>query len=192
MSSLRTWANTGGVLYGYDDKTVRIWTSYVSKEGRSKWKNGYGGLFGSFDGWGVTSGPSNWKGDVKVTVWTADSFIQGKTIHKKVSNVQENKLSTMPLQTMNIDIDMITFHVQALDGLNRGFMFKGYGSNQAQVEPFGGVIYAYNQKGQIKVWRPNEDRNGYLIHINEPYGNGKLNQASNSAAYQITVFESKS
>ena len=192
MSSLRAWADTGGVLYGYDDKTVRIWTSYVSKEGRFKWGNGYGGLFGSFDGWGVTGIRSNRQGDVKVTVWTADSFIQGKTIHKKVSNVQENKLSTMPLQTMNIDIDMIMFHVQALDGPNRGFMLKGYGSNQAQVEPFGGVIYAYNQKGQIKVWRPNEDRNGFLIHINEPYGNGKLNQASNSAAYQITVLESKS
>ena len=184
MSSLKLYSNTGGVLYGYDHTSVRIWTSYVSKELRQQFGGGFGGLFGSLDGWGVSPILSNMLGHVKVTVWAADSFTPNKNIHRFVSNIQETQITSTPI---DVDTCLLNFNVQALDGPNRGFLFKGHGSSQAQIAPFGGSIYAYNKNGQIKVWRPNEDKNGYLVHIKSPFGNGKYHQASNAAAYYVTI-----
>ena len=172
---------SGGVLYGYDDKSVRIRKTY----GRGS------RLFGSQDGWGVSL--DRWGvspmlrgtiGHVRVTVWAVDSLASNKNLHRFVSNIQENQITTLPI---NVDTCLLNLKVQALDGPNRGFLFKGYGSTQAQRVPFGGAIYAYNRTGQIKVWRPNEDENGYLVHIKKPYGDGKYSQASNAAAYHVTI-----
>ena len=189
MSSLRWYSNTGGVLYGYDDKSVRIWSSYVSRELVRQFGSFFGGLFGSQDGWGVSDIPINRAGNVKVTVWSADSFTPKKNLHRFVTNIQKDQITSLPI---DVDTDLTCFHVQALDGPNRGFLFKGYGSTQAQVAPFGGAIYAYNKKGQIKVWRPNGDKNGYLVHITQPYGDGKYSQASNAAAYHVTILRPES
>ena len=184
MSSLRWSSNTGGVLYGYDDKSVRIWSSYVSRELVRQFGHAFGRLFGSQDGWGVNDIPINRAGNVKVTVWSADLFTPKKNLHRFVTNIQEDQIISLPI---DVDTDLTSFHVQALDGPNRGFLFKGYGSTQAQNAPFGGAIYAYNKKGQIKVWRPNKEKNGYLVHITQPYGDGKYSQASNAAAYHVTI-----
>ena len=165
------------VLYGYGDKSVRIWTTY----GRGS------RLFGSLDGWGVSL--DRWGvspmlrgtiGHVRVTVL----YTSNKNLHRFVSIIQENQITTLPI---NVDSCLLNLKVQALDGPNRGFLFEGYGSTQAQRVPFGGAIYAYNKKGQIKVWRPNEDKTGYLVHIKKPYGDGKYSQASNAAAYHVTI-----
>ena len=189
MSSLRWSSNTGGVLYGYDDKSVRIWSPYVSSVLKRHFGSIIGGLIGSQDGWGVSDFPKNRAGNVKVTVWSADSFTPKKNLHRFVTNMQEDQITSLPI---DVDTDLTCFHVQALDGPNRGFLFKGYGSTQAQNAPFGGAIYAYNKKGQIKVWRPNEDKNGYLVHIIQPYGDGKNSQASNAAAYHVTILRPES
>ena len=189
MSSFHWSSNVGGVLYGYDDKCLRIWTTYDSKEFQDQFGGGCGGLVGMADGWGVGGTPKNMVGHVKATVWAADSFTPYKNLHKFVANIDKNQITSLPI---DVDTYLFNFHVQALDGANRGFLFKGYGSTQAQNAPFGGAIYAYNKKGQIKVWRPNEDKNGYLVHIKQPYGNGKYNQASNTAAYHVTILSPES
>ena len=189
MTSPRHWGNTGGVLYGCDEKTVRVWTAYISTAMRSEKHNSFGQLLGTKDGWGITGISTNLKGEVKVTVWSPDSFIRGKNLGEFAANVQDSELSSAVLNTIDIDNDLISFNVQALDGPNRGFLFRGYGSSQATRDPFGGAIFAYNQEGKVRVWRPNETKDGYLIHINQPCGNGTLNQASNSAAYRVSVLK---
>ena len=190
MTSPLSWSNAGGVIYGFDDKSLRIWAPYLSDEMRSKSENLFGRLLGSVDGWGIPGVKGNLKGSFKVAVWSADSFTHSKDIYEYPGNINDGSIASSSQVSFDIDNDLITLFVQALDGNNQGFLFKGSGASQSQKEPFGGAIYAYNKDGRVNVWRPKEGNDGYLVHINHPYGNGKHNQASNAAAYRVTVLQS--
>lgn len=176
-------SQAGGVLYGYDDKMVRVWTSFVP-DTSSKW---FGRLFGERDGWGSTSFGAH-KGEFMVKVWSMDSFDNSK-FHLKEANIEEADTGALSVPSIDLDNDLVSFSVQALTGANEGFLFKGWGSSQATRRPFGGAIYAYNKQGHFQVWRPNADKQGYLIHINGPYGAGSNSQASNSASYVATLLQ---
>ena len=186
MTSPKAWSNAGGVIYAFDDKSIRIWSSYMS-DVRSEYS--YGRLLGTVDGWGLTNIPADLKGSVKVTVWSAQAFTDGKDFYEYSGNVDDGIIDGSNKVNFDIDNDLISLSVQALDGDNRGFLFKGFGASQSQNIPYGGAIYAYNKDGQVKIWRPKLGNNGYLVHINQPYGNGKLNQASNNAAYRVTLLK---
>ena len=189
MFPFEDYVNGGGVLYGFDDRMVRLWAASMSDTADPKF---YGRLFGTgFDGWGDEPVPRDeLRGEFKVTVWDVDSFVSSK-LQVRESNVLETETGSMSFPAIDVDNDIVSFYVQALDGPNEGFLFKGWGSSQAVRVPFGGAIYAYNKQGKFQVWYPNPDKQGYLIHINRPYGNGKNVQASNSASYvaQVIVAE---
>lgn len=190
MTSPRTWSNVGGVIYAFDDKSIRIWSPYLSDKTRSIQGNSYGKLLGTVDGWGITSIPADFKGLVKVTAWSANSFKRNKEMYQYSGNLDDGIIARSNHVSVDINNDLVTLFVQALDGINRGFLFKGFGASQSQKNPYGGAVYAYNKDGQVKVWRPKSGNDGYLVHINQPYGNGKFNQASNGAAYIVTLLKS--
>lgn len=171
------YSNGGGVVYGVDDRMVRIWTAYVQNTSHY----GYGSLFGDRDGWATTI-PKTILGEFRVTVWGSESFDDNNS-YLRESNIMETDTGALSMPEIDIDNDLVSFHAQALDGPNQGFLFNGWGSSQAVLAPFGGVIYAYNKQGQFQTWRPNPKNQGYLININSPYGNGRNIQSSNSASY---------
>ena len=171
------YSNGGGVVYGADDRMVRIWTAYVQNTSYF----GYGSLFGNNDGWATTI-PKGILGEFRVTVWDSESFDRSY-FHIRESNVMETETGALSMPEIDIDNDIVSFHAQALDGPNQGFLFNGWGSSQAVFAPFGGAIYAYNKQGKFQTWRPNPKKQGYLININSPYGNGRNIQSSNSASY---------
>ena len=190
MTSPRAWSNAGGVIYAFDDKSLRIWSPYLSDKTRSIQSNSYGRLLGNVDGWGLTSIPADLKGSAKVTAWSANSFASSKELYEYSGNFEDGTIASSNHASIDINNDLVTLFVQALDGINRGFLFKGSGASQSQNNPYGGAIYAYNKDGQVKVWRPKMGNDGYLVHINQPYGKGKHNQASNAAAYRVTLLKS--
>lgn len=183
MDSFGGYSAAGGVLYCYDDKMVRVWSLFLPDTTLKS----AGGLFGSRDGWGST-GFHALKGTFRVKVWSMDSLDNSK-FHLKEANIDEVDTGALSVPRIDLDNDLVSFSVQALAGANEGFLFKGWGSSQATRRPFGGAIYAYNKQGQFQVWRPNADKQGNLIHINEPYGAGSNNQASNSASYLATLLQ---
>ena len=185
------YSNDGGVYYGVDDNMVRIWTAYIPSIAVYS-----GRLFGSgWDGWAgwntFRHDTSQWtSGQFRVTVWDNESFEEANILIRQ-SNVMETRRGALTMPKIDIDNDIVSFYTKALDGPNQGFLFKGCGSSQAVRSPFGGVIYAYNKQGQFQTWRPNPKKQGYLININRPYGNGMNIQSSNSASYIAKLLKAK-
>ena len=185
-------SNTGGACYGVDERMVRIWTAYYINSSSVF----SGKLFGSgWDGWAgwdtFRLDTSQWTlGEFRVTVWDSESFDRRNFLIRE-SNVMETQTGALSMPEIDIDNDLVSFYAQGLDGPNQGFLFSGWGSSKAVFAPFGGVIYAYNKQGQFQTWRPNPDKQGYLININSPYGNGRNIQSSNSASYVAKLLKAE-
>ena len=118
------YSNGGGVVYGVDDRMVRIWAAYVSNTSYV----GYGRLFGTGDGWSWMPGDSK-SGDFRIIVWDSSSF-DGRNFLLRESNVMEMETGALSMPAIDIDNDLVSFYVQSLDGPNQGFLFNGI-SNSA-------------------------------------------------------------
>ena len=175
----------GGVVYGVDDSMVRIWTAYIKNTTTIP----YGRYFGVADGWAYSPG-HDILGEFRVIVWDSESF-DNVHLYTRQSNFMETQTGAFSMPEIDIDNDIVSLYAKALDGPNQGFLFNGWGSSQAVRVPFGGVIYAYNKQGQFQTWRPNPKKQGYLININSPYGNGRNIQSSNSASYVAKLLKAE-
>ncbi|KAL4221992.1 hypothetical protein ACF0H5_018038 [Mactra antiquata] len=183
-----TYSNAGGVVHAFNDNSVRIWTGYIrnmTEEGNSFYR-----LFGTRDGWaGSTLSHLKLdvnKGEFRVLTWKQHNIISSNSESEKhEDNIEFSEWTTF--KDLSPDVDLFSVHVQANDGLNKGFRFPAYGNSQSQVSPYGGVVVAYNSFGDVRLWRPNPSKGGYLVNIHEPYGNGVNVQSTNNAHYVCNI-----
>ncbi|KAL4222061.1 hypothetical protein ACF0H5_018103 [Mactra antiquata] len=179
-----TYSGAGGVVHAFNDNSVRIWTGYVS----NTTGNYFYRLFGLRDGWAETllKHLNVNKGDFRVLTWKRHNIIRSNSeSEKREDNIAFSEWTTF--KDLSPDVDLFSVHVQANDGLNKGFRFPAYGNSQSQVSPYGGVVVAYNSFGDVRLWRPNPSKGGYLVNLHEPYGNGVNIQSTNNAHYVSNI-----
>ncbi|KAL4226254.1 hypothetical protein ACF0H5_014237 [Mactra antiquata] len=186
-ASNRAYLNSGGVIHAFDKNKIRVWASHFHESEKYKAYN----ILGGFDGWnrGLLKGINANRGQFRVLVWNRLKFVdssQNSNFEQIEENVNFPEWS--PFDKFSPQTDLLSFYAQANDGLNKGFRFPGYGNSQSTgPSSFGGVMYAYNSNGDIRIWRPNPLVDGYMIHVYEPYGNGNNHQRSNNASFVSTL-----
>lgn len=182
----RAYSNAGGVIHAFSDTSVRVWAGLnVSNGGDNR-------LFGAMDGWkhSILNNLQAKEGEFRVLVWSDKNITTGDSeFEKHEENTEFAEWSAF--EKFSPDNDLFSFYVQANDGLNKGFRFRGYGNSQSMNSPFGGAVYAYNPNGDVRIWRPNPSVGGHLVHINYPYGDGINAQATNDVHYVSTLLGPK-
>ncbi|KAK3584779.1 hypothetical protein CHS0354_021238 [Potamilus streckersoni] len=174
----KEWDEWGGVLYGYNEKTVRIWVPF------NPLANLTGCLFSQRDGWGnvffFDKAQVN-KGQIKVRAWRSSQCpTENPGIPLKEYIVSPGEGQKDFENNIDINRDIAFLSVEATSGVNNGYRFLGSGAphNYYDNQPYGGAVYSYSKTG-VRVWRPSDtSTNGYLVHIRNPMGNGKNIQAS--------------
>lgn len=81
--------------------------------------------------------------------------------------------------------------VRADTGENRGFLFPATGAvqNDETVSSFGGVVYS-SSRDSLRIWTPASPGHGYLLYINNDWGNSMYPQSSKTAT--LVVWKSAS
>ncbi|CAG2195300.1 unnamed protein product [Mytilus edulis] len=176
----------GGVLYGYDNSTIRIWTNTIG-----------GSLFYAKDGWGI-SNESFTEGYYRIFAWSSLTSDRGQTTLKMAlpfinSTSRDFEIELDP--TIDLECDFIDVRIRetALEGSNTrgsnfGYLFKATGGvqNTLQNNSYSGVVYSYSSTA-VRVWYPSvEDKVHYFIFIDKTFG-GNTSVATH-ADLVITVF----
>nr|XP_022344590.1 uncharacterized protein LOC111137430 isoform X2 [Crassostrea virginica] len=167
----------GGVIYGYNASHVRIWAPCRNN----------GNLFSAEDGWGSSS--EKWSsGLVKVTAWRITNVFT-LTYPLDSNSKPQTALNT----TYNQDTDLLIVRVRADTGENRGFLFPAAGAvqNDETVSSFGGVVYS-SSRDSLRIWTPASPGPGYLLYINNDWGNSMYPQSSKTATLVVHVWKSAS
>lgn len=180
------WSNAGGVVWAFSDTSVRLWTGFRDKYTMQNMYTYYA-LLGTTDGWGPPplQGGDYTKGEFRILAWNREKLQVYEHFERNI-NFPELHAG----EHISSNTDLLSFYVEANDGQNRGFRFRGYGSSQSTIAPFGGVVYAFHPTGVIRVWRPNPSANGHLVLIHPAYGNGRNVQVSDNATYISTLLKS--
>ncbi|KAL4226706.1 hypothetical protein ACF0H5_014686 [Mactra antiquata] len=186
-TSYREWLNYGGVVHAFDKNYVRVWVAHHD----AYLSNSIISILGGLDGWNrqLLNDIDRSKGQFRVLVWNRSKLVSSRR-NSKFEQIEENVNfpEWSPFDKFSPETDLLSFYVQANDGLNKGFRFPGSGNSQSTgPSSFGGVMYAYNSNGDIRIWRPNPSIDGYMIHVYEPFGNGNNHQRSNNASFVSTL-----
>ncbi|XP_069112835.1 uncharacterized protein [Argopecten irradians] len=181
LSNQSAW---GGVIYGFDDRHVRIWVPGFDS----------GSMYSTADGWGHGSKEIWNEGSIRVRVWSqfkgdliySDTKALGKTARKRHSH----QPSTRKGNSMDIDTGIISVTVKASGGLNGNFSFPGMGAvqNADPNQSFGGLVYAYGPR-TISVWQHHQHGLGYLVYINQYWGGGIKSQKSKNGSMIVRFWE---
>ncbi|KAJ8313033.1 hypothetical protein KUTeg_010406 [Tegillarca granosa] len=200
LDSTNIFRNHAGVLYAYNETTVRMWMP----------TNEPGYLFGLIDGWGTFEDKnyitSTKKGKARVLAW--------KTIGETVMETStpygdgvSNEDYEIAVKREDISKEILVIveqkdaraysaayksqQVQAKDGDNRDFRFPGTGA--AMEDPnndgnYGGIVYSFNESS-VRIWIPSDKNNkGFIAFVGGIWG-GFYSQASNAVDIVFKVWE---
>ncbi|KAJ8313034.1 hypothetical protein KUTeg_010407 [Tegillarca granosa] len=181
VDSSSQYLNNAGVLYAYNETTVRMWMP----------KNKLGCLFGLIDGWGTFLRGKAKQGKARVLAWktigetvmeTSTAYGDGVANEDYEIAVKRNEISKEVL---------IIVEVEAKDGDNKDFRFTGTGA--AMEDPnndgnYGGIIYSFNETS-VRIWIPSDTNNqGFIAFVGGKWG-GFYSQASNAVDIVFKVWE---
>ncbi|XP_052783203.1 uncharacterized protein LOC128219434 [Mya arenaria] len=178
------WWKTGGLKFGYNDATIRLWTSSRQKFGR---------LFTATDGWGREMGEMT-TGVVDVAVWCDVNAPLSYSAQVDFGpGIPEEQLEVpLPPGTPFLDDMYIQLLVKVNDNPNRGYLFDVVGSamtntlNPGLPCAYGGLIVAYSQN-MIRMWRPNDD-SGASVCIPVNFGQGLNSQAAQEGVLIVRIY----
>ena len=182
----RPWLNAGGTVWGFSNESVRIWSAFMHNLSE---ENTFYRPIGGGDGWGkrfIAQLQSN-TATFRVLAWSESSVESNQNYFIGKENPAFFQSKPVDNEYKPTDYDLFSIFIEATSGPNNGFRFKGYGSSQSKEEGFGGSVFAYGVNGDIRSWPPNPKKNGHLIHINSPYGNGKNIQITDDAVYVYSL-----
>ncbi|WAR08964.1 hypothetical protein MAR_018922 [Mya arenaria] len=179
----REWDASGGTVWSYNEKYVRVWIGHDLKINYDY------RLFGDVDGWfKILDGFDTKRGHVRVLAWKRTTFGNGQ-----FASVSDEAVpfptELQPFKAIDYERDLVSLFVEANEGPNKGFRFPAFGSSQAQTSSLGGVVFAYKQTGELRLWRPNPNMDGFLVFVPPPYGNGVHSQATNNASYVAVLLK---
>lgn len=84
--------------------------------------------------------------------------------------------------------------LHVLDGANRGFRFDGVGSVMNEAEPYGGLVYGYNDS-MVAIWVPHlgngiiEESIVAVFMLGKSWGSGFNKQMTNNVDIVIKVMD---
>ncbi|XP_048758318.2 uncharacterized protein LOC125668336 [Ostrea edulis] len=165
----------GGVIYGYNRSHVRIWAPCR--------KNGQ--LFSADDGWG--SAKESWShGRVRIKVWRVTNT------HFVTAELSQDHHPDLLFHTAyDQSKDLLIAKVWVNTGNNAGFLFpiSGAVQNDQTVSNFGGIICSASN-ATMRIWTPVSTGPGYLLYINQDWGNSMYPQSSKKATLIVQIWQS--
>ncbi|KAL4235561.1 hypothetical protein ACF0H5_003957 [Mactra antiquata] len=185
----------GGLVYGVNSNTIQLWTA---SSGDANY-----GIFSFCDGWGydvrgdavstMTSDCSYIRAYITIYMWTSLGSTEkfSTSVLHDTSDTLTHEVSVHPLNSINIDDDILTFTVEAVSGANNGYYFPGTGAAMLDNDNgCGGVIYAYsNETSSVRYWHPNTySSNAGLIHI-QRFGGGTNQDLTSDANLHINLYK---
>ncbi|XP_062574085.1 sushi, von Willebrand factor type A, EGF and pentraxin domain-containing protein 1-like [Saccostrea cucullata] len=81
--------------------------------------------------------------------------------------------------------------MKVLSPSNEGFIFHAGGSVMVDTynDPYGAIIYGYNET-EVLLWRPSQtNTNGHLVYVGGKWGNGLSNQESDVVEVIVKVID---
>ena len=164
----------GGIIYGYNDKAIRIWVP-----------SQHGAIAYVGKGWGGNLYPQNsTKAEVVVEAWKEgpDPSFQEEyelDITHKYSYNLAHGLRQLPEM-----VSILVKPARIMD--DSAYHFPASSSSQTSSETiYGGVLYGYNQHN-ITMWTPNRKTAGCII-VSKYWGNGRFSSEVNSQVCQVKV-----
>jgi len=182
--------NYGGLIYAYDNVTVRLWAPDVADDRA----NGY--IVNIFDGWGgEVNTQRSLSADVRFIAqgncapgydfdsgWFKMSAQNGTDSFREVSH---------GLQATPAEVRVLT---RAIDGNNKGYIFEAMGMAQSDDDignGYGGLVYGYNNTN-VRLWAPDKNENeagsddvGRIVYVNDGWGGEVNTQVSMTAEVRV-------
>ncbi|XP_048744184.2 uncharacterized protein LOC125657564 [Ostrea edulis] len=144
--------HVGGLLYGVNETHVQLW-SICDIDGELK----FYGLWSAQDGWGTKGMGPTLTGNITIFAWDLSKIAQRIT---KTLNLTYLQQIDYRIPVFNVTPDaFISVQVEVLEGPNKNFRFDGLGSVMTEVEPYGGLVYAYNEvEATVGIWIPHPNK----------------------------------
>ncbi|KAJ8302678.1 hypothetical protein KUTeg_019074 [Tegillarca granosa] len=194
LNIMDSFIHMGGVVFGYSDKSVRIWypgrfNTSLKREchDRSADKLYYTseGFWAmneiTNDGWGNNNIKGVTSGYFRILAWKR---LDNWCTETRISESKEIRVIS------DFDNSYVTVEVEAVDGSNDGFRFYGIGSvmNDGQIGDYGGLVYAYSDQ-KLLYWIPKSSiLSGQAINIGGIWGRGLYNQTTDDVKIRVRVF----
>ncbi|XP_061188815.1 uncharacterized protein LOC133196989, partial [Saccostrea echinata] len=151
LSSLAVAGNYkhyGGVLYGVNETHIRLWSA-CEVNGSHKIKAVQ--LWSVADGWGKEGFSKESAGNITVFVWNSSSNARRITKRLNLTYLQNEGYSISMANLAPEEFLLVQVHV--LEGPNENFRFDGVGSVMNERDPYGGLVYGYNDT-TLGIWIP--------------------------------------
>ncbi|XP_062573473.1 uncharacterized protein LOC134235357, partial [Saccostrea cucullata] len=169
-----------GTVYAFNDQEIRIWSMYDY-------------VACAYDGWGALA--ESFRGhtaSLYIQAWILDScnkhFSTQFTLDKNDINTVE-RVSLDSVYDLNSTLVSVLMKVSSPN--NEGFMFHAGGSAMIDTsdDPYGAIIYGYNET-EVMLWRPSQtNTNGHLVYVGGKWGDGHSNQESDVVEVIVKVIE---
>ena len=183
-----TLAPYSGVVYARNDTTIRVWAPSKNDGNPSGVMTHLG------NGWGAENKyQTSLTANVRVTMlreatpdfdsgWLTFNAQAGSSSYKEVAHY----MAGIPLQVRVL--------VQAVDGLNAGFVFEGIGSapSSDEVGKYGGVVFGYDATN-VRIWAPSArsggQTTGYSTFVQDGWTGNTNAQASVNSKVRVQVWK---
>ncbi|XP_062611967.1 complement factor H-like, partial [Saccostrea cucullata] len=143
------------------------------------------------DGWGAES----FRGETAslyIQAWILESCNKHFSTHFTVDKSDTNTVDRVNLDSVyNLDSTLVSVHMKVLSPSNEGYMFHAGGSAMIDTsnDPYGAIIYGYNET-EVMLWRPSPtNTNGHLVYVGREWGDGQSNQESDVVEVIVKVID---
>ncbi|XP_062571253.1 uncharacterized protein LOC134233297 [Saccostrea cucullata] len=173
----------GGVLYGVSETHIRLWSACNVNGQYNAAK-----LFSVADGWGKRGFKQESTGNITVFVWKLTTSPQQITKRLKLADLQNHGYSLSMPKTLTSE-EFLLVQVEVLEGPNKNFRFDGVGSVMNERDPYGGLVYGYNDT-TLGIWIPHPNkinqRGTAVFLLGEIWGWGYKSQMTDEVDIIIT------
>ncbi|XP_056008984.1 uncharacterized protein LOC125663761 isoform X2 [Ostrea edulis] len=168
----------GGLVFAYNSSTVRLWA------------NSYGKII-SILGWGWPFSDFNSTlVRVRILAWYFEpdpqKCLQNST--SKTNLYSNTNIHTPSFEILGSDLFLVLAKVRIQDGENKGFTFYGSGSVVLSGRHGGGIVFGYNERGEVFTWRRLNSTGDSMLKMESPWGDGQRNQIFKHVEVELTVF----
>ncbi|XP_062613869.1 uncharacterized protein LOC134275616 [Saccostrea cucullata] len=145
------------------------------------------------DGWGAQA--ENFRGEIAslyIQAWILDSCNKHFSTQFILDKRDTNTVERVSLDSVyNLDSVLVSVLIKVFCPNNEGFMFHAGGSAMIDTsnDPYGAIIYGYNET-EVMLWRPSQtNTNGHLVYVGGEWGDGQSNQESDVVEVIVKVID---
>uniref|UniRef100_K1Q4H9 Limulus clotting factor C n=1 Tax=Magallana gigas TaxID=29159 RepID=K1Q4H9_MAGGI len=131
-------------------------------------------------------------GFLTVTAWDLKEFRRNERV--VIKHLKDVEADNFQIMANLASYNLINIQLHVLDGANRGFRFDGVGSVMNEAEPYGGLVYGYNDS-MVAIWVPHlgngiiEESKVAVFMLGKSWGSGFNKQMTNNVDIVIKVMD---